>query len=287
MTDHWSRLIDGKRPFHQSDAKYFLGRPKMTPAHWLVNRSRTEPATPWAASRQALRLGHAFHFAVLGDGDRYEVVDATDWRSAMAKDMAVALWPEGVEVLLRKEADVIDAMAESVRACPDAAGLLAEGRAEVGFDGVEAGSGWPVAGRLDWVAPGALVDLKSVECADPAVFARKALDFCYHVQFAVYLDLAAQAGLEQTDFLFLLCEKEPPYACSVVRLDDEFLALGRRDYATACATYAACQTSGVFPAYQAGVHTVAPPHWARDSAADPTPGLVDSDLAVELAYFAD
>ncbi|MCC7277478.1 MAG: PD-(D/E)XK nuclease-like domain-containing protein, partial [Chromatiaceae bacterium] len=60
----------------------------------------------------------------------------------------------------------------------------------------------------------------------------------------------------------LAVEKAPPFAVGVYRLPDAALELGRRRWAEACRTYAACVESGQWPGYGDAIRELILPGWA-------------------------
>ncbi|MCC7277471.1 MAG: PD-(D/E)XK nuclease-like domain-containing protein, partial [Chromatiaceae bacterium] len=60
----------------------------------------------------------------------------------------------------------------------------------------------------------------------------------------------------------LAVEKAPPFAVGVYRLPDAALELGRRRWAEACRTYAACVESGRWPGYSETITELTLPGWA-------------------------
>lgn len=83
-------------------------------------------------------------------------------------------------------------------------------------------------GRLDWLTPNAIVDIKTCADASPRGVQRSAVQFGYHVQAAFYRELFRRAsGSEDLlPFVFVFVEKEAPHGVLVVELDEMFLEIG-------------------------------------------------------------
>lgn len=232
--------------------------PPSCPARFAYERDHGQ------APRAAFDFGHAAHALVLGVGAPIHSVEADDWRSKAAREEADEARADGRVPLLAKDHRRAQDMADAVRAHPLASAVLSEGKPEVSAFWVDEATGVTCRGRFDWLRSNALVDYKTTTAgnASPARFGKTAADFGYHQQAAWYSDGAQALGLGELPFLFVVQEKEPPYLLSVVQLDDDALRIGRELNALALATYAECESSGVWPGYPAdSIPTIALPSW--------------------------
>lgn len=188
--------------------------------------------------KPAFDIGTAAHSLILeGHLNDVEVVDADSWRTKAAKEQAEAIRAAGQTPMLAHEVAPIEDMAASVHAHPVAGDLLQNIAAEVSVFGELYGT--QAKARLDgWHEDTAdIVDLKTVQSADPAEFHRDVLRWGYHQQAAHYADLMRDVTGKDHHFTFVLVEKAPPYLVSVVTLDEDFLDLGREQNEKAAQTW--------------------------------------------------
>ncbi|OCI31073.1 PD-(D/E)XK nuclease-like domain-containing protein [Oerskovia enterophila] len=229
----------------------------------LDSPARYQHSRRHRVEKTAFDLGHAVHGMVLGTGLDLVRIDAEEWRTNAVKEEVAAIRAAGGVPLKPSQYDTATAMAEKVKAHPDAGRLFAGGRTEVSvlWDDVE--SGVRCRGRLDYLheAAGVVVDLKTARSADPREFARTAANLGYDVQAAHYLDGLTQAGGTATRFLHVLVETEAPHLVSVVELDVDYLAIGRAKTRAAIDLYARCLERGEWPGYPTGITRIAPPRW--------------------------
>lgn len=108
---------------------------------------------------------------------------------------------------------------------------------------------------------GIVVDVKTTTDARPESFRRSVADYRYFVQQAYYSDGLRAIGRNIRDFIFLVVEKEPPYAVAVYMLNDEAETIGRMHYKEDLRVYFNCLTSGTWPGYTEQVSTLDLPKW--------------------------
>jgi exodeoxyribonuclease VIII len=112
-----------------------------------------------------------------------------------------------------------------------------------------------------------IVDLKTTEDASPNGFAKTAANFRYHVQAAYYTDLAEANGTESPIFMFVVIERDPPFAVACYVLAPEDLAIGRAIYERELMLLAKCMNENHWPGYSEGIETLYLPRWAKGVAA--------------------
>lgn len=231
-----------------------------TPAHYKYDL--THPKTS-----DAFSLGTAAHSLILeGDTSGIVVVEADNWLTKDAKATKAEALADGKQPLLTKEWAQVQAMRDAVMAHPLARAALEGGTPEQSvFWDHETGT--PLKCRPDMLHRGGklgnlIVDLKTVQSADPQDFAKSAANFGYHIQQAHY-----QAGLkaatgEDFDFIFVLIEKQAPYLPAVVQLDAEDVARGAEMAERSIRIYNQCSKSGRWPGYESD-KPIELPRWAR------------------------
>ncbi len=121
-----------------------------------------------------------------------------------------------------------------------------------------------IKGRADRVTMDAkdqmtIVDVKTCGRgeASPESFSRDLFKYKYHSQASWYLDLFGASF-----FVFIVVEKEAPYAVACYNLDGPSIALGRELNDRRLAKIHECATSGKWPAYPEELRTINIPDWA-------------------------
>lgn len=213
----------------------------------------------------AMRLGSAIHTSVLGAGQRIEVVEGS--RNAKAvKEQIAELEADGAIVLTPRDAAMVEAITDAVQAHRTASNIFAHGEAEVSMCWEDAETGIACRGRIDWLSPIAIVDLKSCQDASRTGFGKAAANLRYDLQAAAYMDGMEQLTGEALPFIFVAVEKEPPYLAVVHQLPDDALERGRRLWSDAKRLYAACVDYDSWPTGEAyptdEIVTTIWPRWA-------------------------
>lgn len=234
---------------------------KETPADFRSQQD--EPRNP----KPQYDFGHAAHKMVLGEGSQLVRVDADNWRTKDAQIARNTAWRDGKAPLLKADIDKAQRMAGVVHTNRVAARLLSSGMPEVSGYWHDDETGVRLRFRPDWLPelPGRMIciDYKTAVSANPAAFAKSALDYGYHQQAAWYVDGLREVGIaDDAAFLFIVQAKTSPFLVSLVQLEPEHVELGRRQNRAAIARFADCQAAGVWPGYGDDIHTVGLPSWA-------------------------
>jgi hypothetical protein len=254
--------------------------PPSCPALYDYERKNGRPP------KRTFEYGHAAHQRVLGVGAELVVVqkvtkdkrrvDADDYMTASAKEHRDAIRAEGKTPLLRKELELVDAMAAAILDHPLAASLFDPdrgGRPEQSLFWTDPDFGVLRRARLDWLpteltSAGRLVipDYKSTTSAAPVAIAKHVRDFGYHQQDDWYRDLVINLGLaEEAAFLFVFQEKTPPFLITVAEVDAPSKRVAREQNLRALDVYADCSARDEWPAYSDEIELVGlPPHILRE-----------------------
>lgn len=213
--------------------------------------------------------GTAAHLAVLGAGASVVVVNAPDWRTKAAQQDRDAAYAAGKTPILKHKWDRIKTdQVAAVRAHPLANAILSGGRPELVLVWQDETTGVWCRAMLDYLHQLWIGDYKTCENVDPVdpYAIRKAISsYGYFIQAVHYQDGAAALGLGVLPFYFVFQEKTEPYLVSVVDLDDEYRAIGRRRVDLARQIYRDCMAADQWPAYLATneIATIAPPRWLK------------------------
>lgn len=231
----------------------------ITPAHYLAVRDAEQPATPspaqvFGTACHAAALEGRTAFVTRPEGMVFTTKEGKEWKAAQT-----------LPILTADEARAIEGVRASLMAHPVASVILGSGgQTEVSAFKLHA-SGLLLKGRADYVTQDnagltTIVDLKTTGFGDGAesAFAREVAKWQYHRQAAFYLDLFGASF-----FVFIVAEKEPPFAVNTFHLDAESIAQGRAENERALALIAAAEQSGEWSAYAGGLHTLTLPKWAK------------------------
>lgn len=167
-----------------------------------------------------------------------------------AKAFAEEARAHGLIPVKRVQARVVNKMAESVLAHDEARALIEGGHAEVSMFATDPATGVDGRGRLDYLRPGTIADLKTTAGAASEVdFAKQFFRIGYEVQFGHYDFLYHQITGEHLPFLWIVVETEPPYLTNVFLLDEKAQEIGRDRAARARQRYAEARDSGRWGGY--------------------------------------
>lgn len=272
--------LDGPSVFDNMPADVYHADPSPEPsmssgiAKILVTQS---PLHAWHAHP---RLNPNYIAEMNGDFDRGSAAHAlflqgedimvecafNDWRTNASKDARAEARAAGKLPLLSKHVGAVCAMvAIAKRALEDSVGCGIERfHAERTVIWNDHGIWKRARFDLEHHTRDMLLDYKTTENADPFAFARAIVPLGYDVQAAHYSDAyMAKEGIEdEPDFLFLVQEREPPYACSLVGLEPALMDLGKRKVERASKIWADCISTGKWPGYPQNIAWVDAPAWA-------------------------
>lgn len=256
----------------QSDLKEM----RISPAHYHHRiTAQKEPPTPAQITgtlTHSLILCGRKDFVVLPDDApkrptkaQYEAKKPSEetikamywWRNFLGLDA-------GKEILSKEDADHLEAMKASVYRHPVAREILERnGRNEVACWKRHEPTGLLLRGRADRVTTDnqgytCIPDLKTVPYggAKESEFTRDIFKWGYHFQGAFYKDL-----FEASYFVFIVVEKEPPYAVACYNLSPEAVNYGRREYQAALEQVSTCAASNEWPSYSTGLNPITLPEW--------------------------
>ena len=246
--------------------------PPSTPAHFKWAMEHSEPI----AVGDALNVGSALHTLVLQPEQAEQdiaIMPADMNQRGKANQLAYNGWIDAnADKACLKESTgqfvEVQAMAESVRAHPLAAGLLARpGPVEVSIT-FELG-GIDFRARLDKTIPseGWIADVKTIGKAATRMAVENSItDRGYHRQAAAYLAACRSAwpDVDWTEFYLIFVEKEPPYLCRVVNIPAYDIECGAAEIMRAIDIYRACVETDEWPGYPIEVTEWGLRQWKRD-----------------------
>ena len=221
--------------------------------------------------KDAYDFGHVAHELILGKGARYRVLDFDSWRSKDAREAKDQAHADGVAPILTAEHERALALADAVKAHPDACKLLYRGQAESSLYAIHEATGVVLRGRADWITQRVdetpvIVDVKTAASAAPDAVDMSMVKFRYGMQVAWYIDLLAANGKPGADFYLIYAEKAEPHLVSVAEVlnDSEVVEWGRAMNEKAIRLYAECVENDYWPGYRVYRPGIKP--WAWDEA---------------------
>ncbi len=171
----------------------------------------------------------------------------TNAARAFAKDAR----ENGLIPMKRADADVAEAMASSVLGNTEARKMFEEGEPELSMFATDPDTATPMRGRLDWLHPNRIIDLKTTAVgASEADFEVAAFRLGYDVQTAWYEHIYHLITGDTLPYLIVAVENTAPYLTGIHRFGDDELLMARRRGREARERYARCIETGTWPGYK-------------------------------------
>lgn len=153
------------------------------------------------------------------DGEKVIDRPAADWNTEFERQT-------GKHMVTPDTLREITAMAESVASNETAVELLTGGESEISMYWRNEATGLDLRIRPDYLSQSFISDLKSAADVSDYMITRAIKNFGYHLSQAMYQDGVKQVTGEWLPFLFIFVEKEAPYICRVIALDDTAASAG-------------------------------------------------------------
>jgi exodeoxyribonuclease VIII len=242
---------------------------RKSPAHFYARH--LHPQRRRAPETAAQLAGNLLHCAVLEPEEferRYIVGPAWNKNTTKWKDWKAEQVAAGLKVIDGDDYDLCQRQADSVRALPEVAELLAAGKAEQSAYWIDPQTGVLCKCRPDFVADlnrnaVALLDCKTYSDASSDGFARQVARMGYHFQDAWYSDgFQAASGRSVEAFVFVAVEGLPPYAAHAMMIvDDKARELARLENRRQLEVFAQCMASNAWPGYGTAIEPIKLPAW--------------------------
>ncbi len=237
---------------------------RRSPRHYAYAVANQRPDTA------SLRLGRAVHAACL-EPDRFalDYVVFTGARRAGKEWDAFELTHDGRTILKLDEYQRALAIRDAVRSHPLVAPYLVEGEAEKVLTWTDQTTGLALKARLDWLAPTAVVDLKtSRDATNPRKFAASAWDLGYYHQLAHYTAGTNAVTGWNLPAIVIAVEPSAPFDVAVFRLDEDALAIAGGQVDELLVLLAQCREANVWPGAHDAEITLGLPKWALPDVED-------------------
>lgn len=242
--------------FTQSPLHAWHGHPRLNPNH------KTEHAN-------VFDLGSCAHSLLLEDESGIVEVHFDDWKKKPAQEQRDEARANGkIPVLSRKLSEVrqMASVAKTAIAnSPDLEIDLAAGKVEHVFAWQERNV-WCRA-RPDWHRVGLILDYKSTAGrAEPNAWMRNQMvPLGYDMQAAHYTRGYTKTVAKQApQWVFLVQENYPPYACAFVGLSPAMREIAERKWQQALALWEACLERNIWNGYSLHVAYAEPTTWQMD-----------------------
>lgn len=187
-----------------------------SPAHVHYKRHHRDEGS--TASRDLLR---AIHCLVLEGAEVFEeqfsVFDGMVRRGKAWTEHQEA--NPGKTHLKAMERDQVVATAWAIREHPACRDLLAVGHGEVSITWKDEATGLDCKGRIDWLNPGAILDLKTIGTTDEREVAKRVAANRWHGQLAHYTEGLKANGLPSLPAFIVAAEGKGPQDVAVFEVD--------------------------------------------------------------------
>jgi len=237
---------------------------KKSPQHYFYEYEsglyqRPEPSP-------AFVLGDVVHTLVLEPhlyAERYVISPKFDRRTNAGKEAHHSFVAKslGRTVLSEDIASQAVAMAASVMQNEVAQDLLIDGRVEQSIFFTHEATGLQVKARPDSWSGIMIVDLKTSVDASARAFQSSAWSYGYFAQAAFINEALKSIGQKMEKFVFLVVEKDPPFATAIYMLEDAALDFGIMQFNELMFKFKRCQDSGEWQGY--GIQMLKLPGYAK------------------------
>ena len=236
---------------HPAISRSELWKIRESPEIFKYYKENPEEPTP------ALIFGQAFHKLALQPesfGDEFAVMPQIDRRTKEGK----AIWvefceqSEGKTVITEDDYAKATDMIDSLYKAPFVKKLLS-GEKEKEFFWADDLTGEACKCRADCVSElnkvNIIVDLKSALNADNEHFTKDSINYGYDFQAAMYTEGVEKCTGKSYSFVFIVVEKNPPYAVNIFQADELFVKRGKDIFRELIGIYHDCKTSGDWYGY--------------------------------------
>lgn len=258
---------------------------QQSPAHFFAG-SYLNPEREPEAPKDHFNLGQAAHMLFLGEEgfadtfvlrpDEYpdrKTGEMKPWHSGATycKDWSVQAAADGKRVLTSEQLRQIRGMSRALAECgPVIDGGILNGLIETSLVWKDAETGVWLKARPDVIpTDGAYIaDLKTTQDAHPSSLPKTIASYGYHVQLALIGEgMRETLGIEVPDaggYSLVFVETGAPHGVSIVEVDHEDIAWGRREVRAAVRLFADCLEKGRWPAYPDIISVVSLPAFYRE-----------------------
>lgn len=223
-----------------------------TPEKFKWAQEHPEPDTPALIFG---RLVHALFLTPVSIYDEFAVAPAVDRRTKDGKVAYAAFLDElnGRQEVKIEDVEKATAMVKVLHDTPFVTALMAGAEREKPLFWTDADTGEACKVRLDALteingAP-VIVDYKTAQDASLDGFTRHALKYGYDFQAGMYSEAVEVTTGKKPRFVFIVQEKEAPYAVNIVEADELFIQRGKDKFREIIGIYHECKQTGNWYGY--------------------------------------
>jgi hypothetical protein len=247
-----------------SDAEYFsragLNSTKLKKFATSPLHLKSYEANPPKSSK-AFDIGRIAHSLILEDEKSWAVVEG-DRRKKDVKEAVLEAEGDGLIVIKGDEEKDVFGMQLAVQ-CHETGMVITSDpdRAELSGFATCPETGLLLKAKYDWLPYSGpkIFDLKTTKAggADKRKFEYAVRDFGYDIQFAHYTYVSNLLGLNKDSMVFIVVEKEAPYATSAFEFGEERKAMYMENYMNLLRKYAKCLAEDDFTeCYPQGIQVI-------------------------------
>lgn len=224
------------------------------------------------AETPAMTFGAALHCLLL-EGDEaflreYIVPPKLDLRTNAGKQMAADIKAAGLVLITEPDFECMKGIVISVMTHPVAGVMMKEGKSEQSVFWTDPETGLPCKCRPDRIPDGdkgVVVDIKTTTDASYRAFSNDVIRRGYHRQASFYLNgYNAASGMTADAFVFIVCEKEPPFRVEVYAMSTDFVEYGKAEVRRLLLIEKACREGNYWPHYvTSDIRELYVPGWVR------------------------
>jgi exodeoxyribonuclease VIII len=241
--------------YHSPDCEYVSSTFLRTlqaksPAHAMAEKKAEKKP------KKCFEIGTLIHTLILEPEtfeSRYGVFDG-DFRTKEAKELKADFESRNITVIKTADYENALACAEAMKNFHFYDMIFGSGEPEVSLfaeiDGVK------LKARPDWLqeSTGRMFDLKTTTDASPEAFTKSVGNYGYHIQACLAMRIhEATFGEPCDDYLWLVIEKDPPYAITLNKMSPEMRLNGELKLNLALEKYQKCLKTGIFEAYSPSI----------------------------------
>lgn len=236
-----------------------------SPLHARMAHPKLNPAREHRKDTPEQAFGRAAH-ALLFQSAELQEIDAADWKTKAAREQRDAVEAEGKIAVLADDFVLLKNMVHTLRTGlkgHELGEVFDEGQAETTI--VWKDDGCLLRGRLDWWRPkwNLIVDYKTTSrAADPDTWSRNLFSLGSHFQGVLYPDGVQQLTGIRPRFCYVVQETEPPYAFTVLDLDEAAREFTTSQVSQAFHAWRECLASNKWHGYPTNLCHVGAPVWA-------------------------
>lgn len=238
--------------------------------HKSINPRREQRETAQIVEkRNPLEFGNALHTFVLEPHDylkRYHLMPEANRVTKIGKDIYAKALNEATKdnkQLISADAhETILKMSASINSHPSAPSLIQDAFYEKSLFWTDEETGILCKVRPDIWHSNFICDLKTAQSGSESDFKRALYAYGYHIQAGmIHEALKNVTGVNMQSFLFVVVEKEEPYAVSVYQLDENALNQGIIEFKNLLKKLKECLDANEWPSYPSSLIDL--PYYAK------------------------